>query len=85
MKTSLDEKALLEEENHKLREENEKLKSQSQQLTGQVQTLTGQCSKQKTAIHALKQELERILQCYEECRTKLKDMVTQYDAQDVQI
>jgi hypothetical protein len=33
----------------------------------------------------LKQELEKSLQCYEECRTELKDMVTQYDAQQVQI
>lgn len=57
MKTFRGEKALLEEENRKLREENEKLKSQSQQLAGQVQTLTGQCSKQKTAIDAMKQEL----------------------------
>jgi hypothetical protein len=25
------------------------------------------------------------MQCYEECRTELKDMVTQYDAQEIQI
>jgi hypothetical protein len=31
----------------------------------------------------LKQELEKSLQCYEECRTELKDMVTQCDAQQV--
>jgi uncharacterized phage infection (PIP) family protein YhgE len=85
MKASCDGKALLEEENRKLREENEKLKNQSQQLASQVQTLTGQCSKQKNAIDALKEELEKSLQCYEECRTELKDMVTQYDAQEIQI
>jgi hypothetical protein len=37
------------------------------------------------AIYALKRELEKILQCYEECHTELKDMVTQYDAQEIQI
>lgn len=76
MKVSHDEKTLLEEENRKLREENEKLKSQSQQLASQVQTLIGQCSKQKTAIDTLKQELEKSLQCYEERRIELKDTVT---------
>jgi hypothetical protein len=81
MKTSHDEKTALEEENGKLREENERLKVQSRELTGQVQTLTGQCSKQKTAMDALKQELETSLKCYEECRMELKDMFTQYDAQ----
>jgi hypothetical protein len=85
MKTSRDEKAVLEDENLKLREENERLKIQSRELTGQVKTLTGQCSKQKTAIDALKQELETSLKCYKECRTELKDMVTQFDVQDVQI
>jgi chromosome segregation ATPase len=69
----------------KLREENERLKVQSRELTGQVQTLTGQCSKQKTAMDALKQELETSLKCYEECRMELKDMFTQYDAQEVLI
>jgi peptidoglycan hydrolase CwlO-like protein len=82
---SLTEKNLLEEENRKLREENEKLKNQSHQLGNQVQSLTDQCTKQKTAIDALKQDLEKSLQCYEECRTELKDMVTQYDAQEIQI
>jgi predicted nuclease with TOPRIM domain len=47
--------------------------------------LTGQCSKQKAAIDALKQELEKSLQCYEECQIELKDMGTQYDAQEIQI
>jgi predicted nuclease with TOPRIM domain len=85
MKTSRDEKAALEEENRKLHEENERMKIQSRELTGQVKTLTGQCSKQKTAMDTLKQELEISLKCYAECRPELKDMVTQYDAQEVQI
>jgi peptidoglycan hydrolase CwlO-like protein len=50
------------EENRRLDEENEKLKNQSHQLNDQVQSLTEQSTKQKTAIDALKQELERILQ-----------------------
>jgi hypothetical protein len=29
--------------------------------------------------------LEKSLQCYEECRTELKDMVTHYDAQQIQL
>jgi peptidoglycan hydrolase CwlO-like protein len=66
----------LENENRRLREENEKLKKQSRQLADQS-------SKQRTAIDALKLELESSLKCYEECCTKLKDMVTQYDAQQV--
>jgi peptidoglycan hydrolase CwlO-like protein len=83
-KASLADKKLLEEENRKLCEENEKLKNQSRELSGQVKTLTDRGVKQQTAIDALKQELEKSLQCYEECRTELKDMVTQYDAQQVQ-
>jgi chromosome segregation ATPase len=47
--------------------------------------LTDRGAKQQTAIDALKQKLEKSLQCYEECCTELKDMVTQYDAQQVQI
>jgi flagellar capping protein FliD len=47
--------------------------------------LTDQCTKQTTAIDVLKQELEKSLQFYEECHTELKDMVTQYDAQEIQI
>jgi chromosome segregation ATPase len=84
-KASLEEKKLLADENRKLREENERLQNQSRQLNEQVQSLTEQSMKQQTAIDALKQELERSLQGYEECRTELKDMVTQYDAQEVQI
>jgi chromosome segregation ATPase len=61
------------------------MKIQSNQLESQVQTLSDQCAKQKTAIDTLKRELEKSLQCYEECRTELKDMVTQYNAQEVQI
>jgi chromosome segregation ATPase len=75
-KTSLEERKLLENENHRLREENDKLKEQSRQLTDQSM-------EQQTAIDALKQELEKSLECFEECRTELKDMVTQYDAQQV--
>jgi hypothetical protein len=34
-------------------------------------------------MDALKKELELSLKCYEECRTKLKDMVTRYDAHNI--
>jgi predicted RNase H-like nuclease (RuvC/YqgF family) len=61
-----------------LREKNERLKNQSRQLKDQS-------AKQKTTIDALKRELEKSLQYYEKCRTELKDMVTQYDAQQIQI
>jgi chromosome segregation ATPase len=84
-KASLEEKKLLEDENCKLREENKRLKNQSRQLNDQVQSLTEQSTKQRTTINALKQELERSMQCYEECRTELKDMVTHYNVQEVQI
>jgi chromosome segregation ATPase len=73
------------EENRKLREENERLKEESKHLTGQVQDLLGQCSKQKTAMDALKRELEKGLQCYEQCRAELRDTVDQLDASQVQI
>jgi uncharacterized protein YlxW (UPF0749 family) len=75
-RSSLEERKLLEDENRRLREENEKLKQQSRQLADQS-------SKQQTAIDALKKELESCLKCYEECRIELKDMVTQYHAQQV--
>jgi DNA gyrase/topoisomerase IV subunit A len=75
-KASLEERKLLEDENRRLREENEKLKQQSRHLADQS-------SKQRDAMDALKKELESCLKCYEECRTELKDMVTQYDAQQV--
>jgi chaperonin cofactor prefoldin len=55
-------------------EENERLKNQSRHLKDQS-------AKQQTAIDALKKELKKSLQCYEECRAELKDMVTQYNAQ----
>jgi peptidoglycan hydrolase CwlO-like protein len=84
-KAYLEETKLLEEENHKLREENEKLKCQSCQLSTQVQSLTDQSTKQQAAIDALKRGLEKSLLCYEECRIELKDMGTQYDAQEIQI
>jgi phage shock protein A len=73
---SLEEKKLLENENRRLHEENEKLKEQSRQLKDQSM-------KWQTTIDALKQKLEKSLQCYEECHTELKDMVTQYDAQQI--
>jgi DNA repair exonuclease SbcCD ATPase subunit len=75
-KTSLEEKRLLEDESRRLREENEKLKQESRQLADQR-------AKLRDAMDALKKELESCLICYEECRTKLKDMVTQYDAQKI--
>jgi chromosome segregation ATPase len=84
-KVSREEKILLEEENCKLREENERLKNHSQQLASQVRTLTGKCPNQKTAMDALKQELEKSMKCYEECRVELRDLVAQYNAQQMQI
>jgi hypothetical protein len=36
-------------------------------------------------MDALKKELERSLQCYEECRTELRDVVDQKDVDQVQI
>jgi uncharacterized protein YlxW (UPF0749 family) len=75
-RSSLEERRLLENQNRRLREENKKLKKQSRQLAYQS-------SKQQDAIDALKRELESSLKCYEECRTELKDMVTQHDAQQV--
>jgi hypothetical protein len=42
-----------------------------------------QRAKQQEALDALKKEIELSLKCYEECRKELKDMVTQYDAQNI--
>jgi peptidoglycan hydrolase CwlO-like protein len=75
-KTSLEKQKLLEDENRRLREENEKLKQESRLLVDQR-------AKQQDAMDALKKELELSLKWYEECRTELKDMVTQYDAQNI--
>jgi chromosome segregation ATPase len=75
-KTSLEKQKLLEDENRRMKEENEKLKQESHLLADQR-------AKQQDAIDALKKELELSLKCYEECRTELKDMVTQYDAQNI--
>jgi peptidoglycan hydrolase CwlO-like protein len=75
-KTPLEKKKLSEDKNRRLREENEKLKQESRQLADQR-------AKQQDAMDALKKELELSLKCYEECRTELKDMVTQYDAQNI--
>jgi hypothetical protein len=52
-------------------------------LKQQSRQLKYQSTKHQTAIDALKQELEKSLQCYGECRIELKDMVTQYDAQQI--
>jgi chromosome segregation ATPase len=75
-KTSLDKQKFLEDENRRLREENEKLKREAR-----VQA--NQRAKQQEALDALKKELELSLKCYEECRKELKDMVTQYDTQNI--
>jgi peptidoglycan hydrolase CwlO-like protein len=69
-------KKLLEDENRRLKEENEKLKQESRLLADQR-------AKQQDAMDALKKELELSLKCYEECRTELKDMVTQCNAQNI--
>jgi DNA-directed RNA polymerase subunit L len=66
----------LEDENRHLRKENEKLKQESRQLADQR-------AKQRDAMDALKKELESSLKCYEEFRTELNDMVTQYDVQKI--
>jgi hypothetical protein len=39
--------------------------------------------KHQEALDALKKELELSVKCYEECRQELKDMVVQYDAQNI--
>jgi hypothetical protein len=75
-KTSLDKQNFLEDENRRLREENEKLKRESRLQVDQR-------AKQQEALDALKKELELSLKCYEECRKELKDMVTQYDTQNI--
>jgi hypothetical protein len=75
-RTSLDKQKFLEDENRHLREENEKLKQESRLQVDQH-------AKQLEAMNALKKELELSLKCYEECRGELKDMVTQYDAQNI--
>jgi hypothetical protein len=74
-KTSLEKQKLLEDKNRRLKEENEKLKQESRLQADQR-------AKQQEAMDALK-ELELSVQCYEGCRAELKDMVTQYDAQNI--
>jgi hypothetical protein len=75
-KTSLDKQKLLEDENRRLEEENEKLKRDAcVQVSHRV--------KQQEALGALKKELELSVKCYEECCQELKDMVVQYDAQNI--
>jgi DNA repair exonuclease SbcCD ATPase subunit len=75
-RTSLDKQKFLEEENQRLKEENEKLKRESHLQADQR-------AKQQEALNALKKELEYSLKCYEECHQELKDMVMQYDAQNI--
>jgi hypothetical protein len=75
-RTSLDKQKFLEEENRRLREENEKLRQESCLQADQH-------AKQREAMNALKKEIELSLKCYEECRGELKNMVTQYDAQNI--
>jgi hypothetical protein len=75
-KTSLERLKLLEDENRRLKEENEKLKQESRLQADQR-------IKQQEAMDALKKGLELSVQCYEGCRAELKDMVTQYDAQNI--
>jgi hypothetical protein len=75
-KASLDKKKLLEDENRRLKKENEKLRRDAC-------VHANQRVKQQEALDALKKELELSLKCYEECRQELKDMVTQYDTQNI--
>jgi hypothetical protein len=75
-KTSLDRQNFLEHKNRCLKEENEKLKRDAC-----VQA--NHRAKQQEALDALKKELELSVKCYEECRQELKDMVVQYDAQNI--
>jgi hypothetical protein len=75
-KTSLDKQKLLEDENRRLKEENEKLKRDACEQANHR-------AKQQEALDALKKELELSVKCYEECRQELKDMVVQYDAQNI--
>jgi hypothetical protein len=75
-KTSLDKQKLLEDENRRLKEENEKLKHDACEQANHR-------AKQQEALDALKKELELSVKCYEECRQELKDMVVQYDAQNI--
>jgi hypothetical protein len=59
-----------------LREENERLRRDANGWANQR-------AKQQEALDALKRELELSVKCYEECRQELKDMVMQYDAQNI--
>jgi hypothetical protein len=75
-KASLDKQKMLEEENRRLKEENERLKRDANEQANHR-------AKQQEALDALKRELELSVKCYEECRQELKDMVVQYDAQNI--
>jgi hypothetical protein len=67
---------MLEEENRRLKDENERLKRDASEQANHR-------AKQQEALDALKRELELSVKCYEECRQELKDMVVQYDAQNI--
>jgi hypothetical protein len=75
-KASVDKQKMLEDENRRLKEENERLRRNASEWTNQH-------AKQQEALDALKRELELSVKCYEECRQELKDMVVQYDAQNI--
>jgi peptidoglycan hydrolase CwlO-like protein len=75
-KASVDKQKMLEDENRRLKEENERLKRDASELTNHR-------AKQQEALDALKRELELSVKCFEECRQELKDMVVQYDAQNI--
>jgi hypothetical protein len=74
-KASVDKQKMLEDENRRLKEENERLKRDASEQANHR-------AKQQEALDALKRELELSVKCYE-CRQELKDMVVQYDAQNI--
>jgi hypothetical protein len=75
-KASVDRQKMLEDENRCLKEENERLRRDASDRASQR-------AKQQEPLDALKRELELSVKCYEECRQELKDMVVQYDAQNI--
>jgi chromosome segregation ATPase len=75
-KASVHKQKMLEDENRRLKEENERLRRDASDRANQR-------AKQQEALDALKRELELSVKCYEECRQELKDMVVQYDAQNI--
>jgi hypothetical protein len=75
-KASVDKLKMLKDKNRCLKEENERLRRDASDRANQR-------AKQQEALDALKRELELSVKCYEECRQELKDMVVQYDAQNI--